>query len=185
MRNDVIICLFVIVGRLESVPTGDGTSRCGQHVWPVTQLGAGSATTDNYFTNGVVWSNLIVVKNSNHHLDFLNLFEGYFKAEIDLIKVVFNGQVSRWVTVPEGLVVVWGKCILFDCSFLLFEPFPIHHEIYLHIGIWEATGVHFLEIFCLQNHNIELATGRYISKWETDIAEFFTVLKFSSVGKWQ
>ena len=63
------------------MPTGDGSSRGGQHVGPVTQLSTGGTTSDDNFTNWIIWADLIIIENSYYHLDFLDLFEWNFKTE--------------------------------------------------------------------------------------------------------
>lgn len=56
---------------LESVPLGDGSPRVGQHVWPVSQLGAGAVVAHKDLADGIVLANLVIVQNSYHHLHFL------------------------------------------------------------------------------------------------------------------
>ncbi len=57
--------------RLEHVPLSDGSPWVGQHIWPVTDLGAWAVQAHKHFADCIVLANLVIVQDSYNNLNFL------------------------------------------------------------------------------------------------------------------
>lgn len=56
---------------LQWMPLGDGAARVGQHVGPVLQTQAGRLAANEDLSDGVVLTDLVVIKHCDRHQDFL------------------------------------------------------------------------------------------------------------------
>lgn len=59
-----LVFLVAIIGLLQRVPLGDGTSRRGQHIRPMTKFSSRSIAAEDDLTDGIGCTNTIVVYNS-------------------------------------------------------------------------------------------------------------------------
>lgn len=64
-------CAVYVLFLLQGVPLSDGAAWVGQHVGPVLQLCARGLAADKDLSDGIVLTNLVIVKDSDHHKDFL------------------------------------------------------------------------------------------------------------------
>lgn len=62
-----VYVLFLFQG----VPLSDRAAWVGQHVGPVLQLCARGLAADEDLSDGIVLTDLVVVKDGDHHKDFL------------------------------------------------------------------------------------------------------------------
>lgn len=75
--NQLLLCgqrrqltVDVLFG-LQWMPLGDGATGVGQHVRPMLQTQAGCFATHKDLPDGIILSDLVVVKHSDGHQDFL------------------------------------------------------------------------------------------------------------------
>lgn len=66
-----LIFLVTVFGLFERVPLGDGSTRRGEHVGPVAQLGAGRVAPEHRLADGVRGADAVVVHHGHDQLHFL------------------------------------------------------------------------------------------------------------------
>lgn len=67
-----LVLLVAVFGVHQRVPLGNRATRCGQHVRPVAQLGAGGCVAEHHFADRFRCSNAIVINHGDDQLHFLH-----------------------------------------------------------------------------------------------------------------
>lgn len=64
-------CCVYVLFLFQGVPLSDRAAWVGQHVGPVLQLCAWGLAADKELSNGIIFTNLVIVEDGDHHQDFL------------------------------------------------------------------------------------------------------------------
>lgn len=68
-----LVLLLAVLRIHQGVPLSNGTARRGQHIGPVTQLGAGGRVAEHHFADRLRCSDAIVINHGDDQLHFLNV----------------------------------------------------------------------------------------------------------------
>lgn len=101
--------------RLQWMPLGNGSARVRQHVGPVFQTQASRLAAHEDLSDGVVFTNLVIIKHCDNHQDFLSreqdrslnfcfILQSFKTYKCTLIqeKTIFTWTSTLPASVPEG-----------------------------------------------------------------------------------
>lgn len=138
------------------MPLSDGPAWVCQHVGPVPKLSALRFASHPDLPDGVVLTDLIVVKHRDHSLYFLrkNRYCAQRLKEHKKVKSCVESckaylHLVLWDLKAEGLVVVRVQCVLLHCRLLLLQSLAVLQKMNLHIRICRGLPVPVVMQLCM------------------------------------